>query len=61
MSKVVIACKALPSSTYEDIVKGQVSQGFTQLTWITSQIFEAEDLPEGSLPRILESPGPIRP
>lgn len=60
MSKVTVADKPVEGSTYQDIVRGQVAQGFTPLTWLTSQIFEAQDLPEGSLQHLLECPEEIR-
>ena len=61
MSRIVLDDKPLEGSTYQDLVKGQVAQGFTPLTWLTTQIFETQDLPEGSLPHLLESDENIRP
>ncbi len=60
MSKIQINGKTLENSTYEDIVKGQVAQGFTPLTWLTAQIFETEGLPEGSLQHLQECPEEVR-
>ena len=61
MSRIVLDDKPLEGSTYQDLVKGQVAQGFTPLTWLTTQIFETQDLPEGSLPHLLECDEHIRP
>ena len=61
MSRIILEDKEQEGSTYEDVVKGQVAQGFTPLTWITSQIFDTQDLPEGSLQHLLEASEDIRP
>ena len=61
MSKILIDDKPTGGSTYKDVVKGQVAQGFTPLTWLTSQIFEAQDLPEGSLQHLLGCSEEVRP
>ena len=36
MSKFQIGDKVVEGSTYVDIVKGQVAQGFTQMAWLTT-------------------------
>ena len=61
MSKKVIDGQPQGGSTYEDITQGQVAQGFTPLTWLTSQIFDTQGLPEGSLQHLLEASEEIRP
>ena len=61
MNKILLNGKPLEGSTYEDLVKGQVAQGFTPMTWLTTQIFDAQDLPEGSLQHLLEASEEIRP
>ena len=54
MSKIQIGDKVVDGSSYVDIVKGQVAQGFTPMTWLTTQIFDTQDLPEGSLQHLFE-------
>ena len=61
MNKILLQGKEIEGSTYEDLVKGQVAQGFTPMTWLTTQIFDAQDLPEGSLQHLLDSSEEIRP
>ena len=61
MSKMLIDEQAVEGSTYVDVVKGQVAQGFTPLTWLTSQIFDTQDLPEGSLQHLLSCSEEVRP
>ena len=61
MSKIVIDDKEVAGATYQDLVKGQVAQGFTPMTWLTTQIFDTQDLSEGSLQHLLECPEDIRP
>ena len=34
--------------------KVKIAQGFTPMTWLTTQIFDAQDLPEGSLQHLLD-------
>ena len=36
MSKIIVEDQEVEGSTYQDVVKGQVAQGFTPLTWLTS-------------------------
>ncbi len=61
MNKILMNGKLVEGSTYEDLVKGQVAYGFTPMTWLTTQIFDAQDLPEGSLQHLLECSEEIRP
>ncbi len=61
MNKILLQGKEIEGSTYEDLVKSQVAQGFTPMTWLTTQILDAQDLPEGSLQHFLECSKEIRP
>ena len=61
MNKILLQGKEIEGSTYEDLVKGQVAQGFTPMTWLTTQIFDAQDLPEGNLQHLLDCSEEIRP
>ncbi len=61
MSKILLNDKVVEGSTYVDVVKGQVAQGFTPMTWLTTQIFDTQDLPEGSLQHLLECKEEVRP
>ena len=61
MSKIVIDDKKVAGATYKYLVKGQVAQGFIRMTWLTTQIFDTQDLPEGNLQHSLECPEDIRP
>ena len=61
MSKIQVGNQDASGSTYVDIVKGQVAQGFTPMTWLTTQIFDTQDLPEGSLQHLLECKEEVRP
>ncbi len=61
MNKILLQGKEIEGSTYEDLVKGQVAQGFTPMTWLTTQIFDAQDLLEGSLQHLLDLSEEIRP
>ncbi len=36
MSKILVDDKPAEGSTYQDLVKGQVAQGFTPMTWLTT-------------------------